>query len=122
MEYSSEYFEENSEDISRAHYNSSKYDKNKPFLDIKKVVIKLKPEGVKALANCLRGLNLNVYNNSYLTSQDVEIELLKTNENYEGICQIEFSLAEHAREIYSCHLGNSILTIQGDKGSGFFFK
>lgn len=122
MEYATEYFLENSEDISRAHYNAEKYDFNKPFLDIERFAIALKPEGLANLSAYLKILGLSVQGDSYLTSENIEIQLLEEDECRKGICQIDFSLREHFLENYSCRLGNSMLTIHGDKGSWIFFK
>ncbi len=121
MEYAPEYFSENSEDISRVHYNK-KYDLNKPFLDITKFAIALRPEGLDTLSTYLKSFGLREQGDSYLTSENIEIQLVEEDESRKGIYQIDFSLSEQFGESYSCRLGNSILTIHGNKGSWIFFK
>lgn len=122
MEYASEYFSENREDISRAHYNAEKYDPNKPFLDIEGFSVALKPQALATLSSYLKGFGLDVRQNSYVTSEDVQIHLLEEDELRKGICQIDFSLKETFVSKHSCRLGNSLLTIEGNKGSWVFLK
>ena len=122
MEYAPQYFSENSENVSRAHYNSEKYDPNKPFLDITKFAVALQPEGRDTLSTYLKSFGLRAQDDSYMTSENIEIQLVDEDEKRKGIYQIDFSLKEKLRENYSCRLGNSQLTIQGNKGSWIFFK
>ncbi len=122
MEYAPEYFAEDPEDVSRAHYNFEKYDQDKPFLDIEKVSIALKNEGLEVLSGYLGDLGLLKKERSYVTSENIEVQLLEENEQQEGICQIHFSLSKDFEKSGSYRLGNSILTLRENRGSWSFYK
>jgi len=120
MEYASEDFAENSEDVSRAHYNAKRYDPTKLLLDIDSVAIAFQPEGRAILSSYLKSLELEMHDHTYLTSENVEIALTEEDERRKGIYQISFSLNQHAQK-GSYQIGNSLLVLQGKKAIWTFY-
>ncbi len=121
MEYAPEYFPEEPADVSRVRYNADRYDPNKPFLDIDGFSIALKPEGLELLSSCLNNFGLKAADGSYETSEKIEIRLSEESCEQKGIYQIDFSLRDACLDGYSGRLGNSLLTIRGDRASWIFF-
>jgi hypothetical protein len=120
MEYASEHFSVNPNNVSRAHYNEKKYDPIKPFLNIEGFSIALKPEGLEILSSYLKSSGLNAHDHIYSTSENVGIELSEEDETHKGIYQINFSLNQYFQD-GSHRIGNSILILEGKKGIWTFF-
>lgn len=120
MEYASEHFSVNPNDVSRAHYNEEKYDPIKPFLNVEGVSVALKPEGLEILSSYLKSSGLKAQNHRYSTSENVEIELSEEDEVHKGIYQISFSLNQYFQD-GTYRIGNSTLILQGKKGIWTFF-
>lgn len=120
MEYASEHFSENSDDVSRAHYNEDKYDPKKFLSDIESFSIGLKTEGKCILSSYLKGSGLDVDDFNYTTLENVVIRLSEETASHKGIFEIEFSLIRPFED-GSFRIGNSALTLQGKKGTWTFF-
>jgi hypothetical protein len=115
MEYASSYFSENSQDVSRAHYNERKYDPTKPLVNIVEFSIALPKEGLETLSSYFRNCGLQAEEQSYMTSEKITIHLTEENESRKGIYEIHFSLDRDFEEV-SSQIGNSVLQLSGKVG------
>jgi hypothetical protein len=115
MEYSRDYFSEDTDDVSRAQYNAERFDPAKPFVDILEFSIALNKDGAQILSSYLEKCGLARNNQSYMTPEQIKIHIVEQNELHKGIYQVRFSLDRDFEKV-SYEIGNSTLVLNGEEG------